>query len=47
MWCPDDSHPLGEIGVKEYDKIVLTVELSNNFGDSRIKSKVLDLAIEE
>jgi hypothetical protein len=36
MWCPDDSHPLGEIAVKDYSGVITELEASLDFGEIRI-----------
>lgn len=32
MWCPDESHPLGEIATKDYNEVITEVELGVDFG---------------
>lgn len=31
MWCPDESHNVGEIAYKSYDEIITEMELGVNF----------------
>ncbi len=41
MWCPDDSHPLGEIGEKEYNQVISEFEIGVSFGDIQVTSGML------
>jgi type II restriction enzyme len=33
MWCPEDAHPSGQIGRKEYHEEISEIEVGVNFGD--------------
>jgi type II restriction enzyme len=33
MWCPDESHPLGQIAYKDYSRTITEQETSIEFGD--------------
>jgi type II restriction enzyme len=33
MWCPDESHPLGQFAEKEYDQVISEVEFGLDFGE--------------
>lgn len=41
MWCPDVSHPLGEIGEKEFNQVISEFELGVDFGDIKITAGML------
>jgi type II restriction enzyme len=36
MWCPDDAHPLGEIGYKNYEQEISEIEVGVDFGEIQI-----------
>lgn len=42
MWCPNDSHPLGEIVEKEYNQVISEFELGVSFGEIQVTSGMLD-----
>ncbi len=42
MWCPNDEHPLGQIGETTYDQVISEVELDVDFGDIRVTPGMLD-----
>jgi type II restriction enzyme len=33
MWCPDDTHPLGEMKEKSFKQIISEIELNVDYGD--------------
>lgn len=41
MWCPNDEHPSGEIGLTECDQVISEVELGVNFGEINVTSEML------
>lgn len=41
IWCPNDSHTLGEIKEKEYDQVITGFEFGTDFGDIKITSGML------
>ncbi len=41
MWCPDKQHPLGEIGISEYNETITELELGLDFGQIGITSEML------
>lgn len=41
MWCPNDEHPLGEIGVTDYDQVISEIELGVEFGEIRVTHGML------
>jgi type II restriction enzyme len=42
MWCPDDAHPLGIIGEKEYDGVISEFEFDTSFGEIQIGADILN-----
>lgn len=42
MWCPDDSHPIGEVQEKIYESIISEIEVGVDFGDIQISSPTLE-----
>lgn len=42
MWCPDDSHPIGEIAWKPYDDVISEVEFGTDYGRIEISQKHLE-----
>lgn len=42
MWCPDDSHPMGEIAWKTYDDVISEVEFGTDYGRIEISQKHLE-----
>ena len=41
MWCPADSHPLGEIKTTEYKQVISELELDIDFGNIAVTSEML------
>ncbi|MDQ3635434.1 MAG: hypothetical protein M3405_13130 [Acidobacteriota bacterium] len=41
MWCPNDSHCLGKIGVKELNQVISEIEIDMDFGKIQITAGML------
>jgi type II restriction enzyme len=42
MWCPNESHPLGQLCTKDYQQVISEIELDVNFGNIVVTPSMLN-----